>query len=280
VGVEGPVGGVLVLAPAVVAQLERSHRRVPSVVGRRAHDREARAALGAVDERVAVAAVVRVEQLAAARLAERDVGHHDGRRVLGDLAVVDGELTKAGRNGPRTLEPRECARGRRFDERALLRALGDGELGGAILDTFRDGPLPPMSSFYALPHVILTPHTAWPTGPAAVRGPLCSPGGWNARRLPNEENLAKVARLRGITALSFNDLVIALQPQLNPGDELSLNLLKAGKDKHQAIGYLADGTMIVVNQAATMIGQTVNVVISSALPTSAGRLIFAELKAK
>jgi len=100
----------------------------------------------------------------------------------------------------------------------------------------------------------------------------------NARLLTNDENLSKVARLRGIIVLSFNDLVIALQPQLNPGDELSLCLMKQGKDKHQAVGYLADGTMIVVNQAATLVGQTVDVVISSALPTSAGRLIFAELK--
>jgi uncharacterized protein YacL len=65
---------------------------------------------------------------------------------------------------------------------------------------------------------------------------------------------------------------------LNPGDALSLALQKQGKDKHQAVGYLADGTMIVVNQASSFVGQTVDVVISSALPTSAGRLIFAELK--
>ena len=102
----------------------------------------------------------------------------------------------------------------------------------------------------------------------------------NARLLTNDEDLAKVARLRGITALSFNDLVLALQPQLNPGDELSLSLLKPGKDKHQAVGYLADGTMIVVNQASSLVGQTVDVVIASALPTSAGRLIFAELKTR
>ncbi|TDU81323.1 uncharacterized protein YacL [Prosthecobacter fusiformis] len=100
----------------------------------------------------------------------------------------------------------------------------------------------------------------------------------NARLLTNDENLAKVARLRGIVVLSFNDLAISLQPQLNPGDELSLSLTKAGKDKHQAIGYLPDGTMIVVNNAAAHIGQTVEVAISGALPTSAGRLIFAELK--
>ena len=56
------------------------------------------------------------------------------------------------------------ARGRLIDERALLRALQAGELGGAVLDTFRDEPLPPMSSFYDLPNVIVTPHTAWSSG--------------------------------------------------------------------------------------------------------------------
>lgn len=100
----------------------------------------------------------------------------------------------------------------------------------------------------------------------------------SARLLTNDENLATVARLRGITVLNFNDLSVALQPQLNPGDELQLLLTKPGKEKHQAVGYLADGTMIVVNQAIAELGQTVIVVISSALPTSAGRLIFAELK--
>jgi uncharacterized protein YacL len=100
----------------------------------------------------------------------------------------------------------------------------------------------------------------------------------NARLLTNDENLAKVARLRGLMVLSFNDLAIALQPQLNPGDELTLSLTRPGKDKQQAVGYLPDGTMIVVNNAAQFIGQTVEIAISGALPTSAGRLIFAELK--
>ena len=56
------------------------------------------------------------------------------------------------------------ARGRLIDERALIRALRDGHLGGAVLDMFRDEPLPPMSSFYDLPNVIVTPHTAWSSG--------------------------------------------------------------------------------------------------------------------
>jgi uncharacterized protein YacL len=100
----------------------------------------------------------------------------------------------------------------------------------------------------------------------------------NARLLTNDDNLIKVARLRGITVLSFNELASALHPELSAGDELKLLLTKPGKDKNQAVGYLPDGTMIVVNNAATQIGQTVGVVVSGTLPTSAGRLIFAEIK--
>ena len=100
----------------------------------------------------------------------------------------------------------------------------------------------------------------------------------NARLLTNDASLAKVARLRGITVLSLNELSQALQPQYQPGEEIHLTLVKPGKDKHQAIGYLSDGTMIVVNQAASFIGQSVDVVISGTLPTAAGRLIFAEMK--
>jgi uncharacterized protein YacL len=100
----------------------------------------------------------------------------------------------------------------------------------------------------------------------------------NARLLTNDDNLVKVARLRGITVLSFHELAVALHPELSAGDELKLSLTKPGKDKHQAVGYLPDGTMIVVNNAASQIGQTVDVVVSGTLPTSAGRLIFAEIK--
>lgn len=100
----------------------------------------------------------------------------------------------------------------------------------------------------------------------------------NARLLTNDENLAKVARVRGVTVLSFLELTVALHPELAVGDELQLSLIKPGKDKHQAVGYLADGTMIVVNHAVEKIGKTVAVVIAGTTPTSAGRLVFAELK--
>lgn len=100
----------------------------------------------------------------------------------------------------------------------------------------------------------------------------------NARLLTNDVNLGKVARARGVSALNFNELTSALQPDLCPGDELDLALVKPGKEKHQAVGYLPNGAMIVVNQAAPFLGETVAVTVSSTLQTSAGRMVFAEMK--
>jgi phosphoglycerate dehydrogenase-like enzyme len=82
------------------------------------------------------------------------------------------------------------ARGRLIDERALLRALQDGELGGAVLDTFHDEPLSPMSSFYDLPNVIVTPHTAWSSGRVLDRSVelFCD----NLRRFATSEPLLNV----------------------------------------------------------------------------------------
>lgn len=99
-----------------------------------------------------------------------------------------------------------------------------------------------------------------------------------ARLLTADNNLAKVARLQGVTVLHLGELAQALRPTVAPGDELDLNLVKEGKDSHQAVGYLPDGTMIVVNQAVTKIGTMQCVVVAGAVQTSAGRLIFAELK--
>jgi len=99
-----------------------------------------------------------------------------------------------------------------------------------------------------------------------------------ARILSNDSNLCKVARLRGVTALNLNELALAMRPVITAGDELELHLVKEGRDSHQAIGYLSDGTMIVVNNSRTLIGQTVQIVVAGTLATSAGRLIFADIK--
>jgi uncharacterized protein YacL len=99
-----------------------------------------------------------------------------------------------------------------------------------------------------------------------------------ARLLTNDSNLSRVARLQNVTVLSLNELAEALRPQLASGDELDLILMKEGKESHQAVGYLPDGTMVVVNHARAYLGQSVSIGVSSVVHTTAGRLFFAELK--
>jgi uncharacterized protein YacL len=99
-----------------------------------------------------------------------------------------------------------------------------------------------------------------------------------ARLLTNDTALCQVARLQQVQALNLADLARALRPTVMAGEELELSLVKEGREAHQAVGYLSDGTMIVVNQARPHLGKTVRVVVSSSLQTGAGRLIFAELK--
>lgn len=101
-----------------------------------------------------------------------------------------------------------------------------------------------------------------------------------ARLLTNDNALGQVARLQQVPVLNLSDLSRALRPVVVAGDELDLQLVKEGRDPHQAVGYLPDGTMIVVNHARQHLGTTASVVVSSALQTAAGRLIFAELKNK
>ncbi len=99
-----------------------------------------------------------------------------------------------------------------------------------------------------------------------------------ARLLTNDHALAQVARLQQVPVLNLADLARALRPTVVTGDEIDLNLVKEGRESHQAVGYLPDGTMIVVNHARPHVGKIRTVVVSSALQTAAGRLIFAELK--
>ena len=99
-----------------------------------------------------------------------------------------------------------------------------------------------------------------------------------ARLLTNDQALCQVARLQQVPVLNLSDLSQALRPVVVPGDELELNLVKEGRDSHQAVGYLPDGTMIVVNHARPHIGRVATVVVASALQTASGRLVFADLK--
>lgn len=100
----------------------------------------------------------------------------------------------------------------------------------------------------------------------------------DARLLTTDPNLCAIGRLQGIATLNLQDLARALRTALTIGDEAEIPLVKEGRDSHQAVGYLPDGTMIVVNHARTHLGKTMKIVIGSSLQTSAGRLFFADLK--
>ncbi|NJM64500.1 MAG: PIN/TRAM domain-containing protein [Acaryochloris sp. RU_4_1] len=97
----------------------------------------------------------------------------------------------------------------------------------------------------------------------------------NASMITNDYNLNKVARVQNIQVLNVNDLAQSLRPIYLPGDSLDLKIIKAGKEPEQGIGYLEDGTMVVVEAGSDLIGDEVPVVVTSALQTSAGRMIFA-----
>ncbi len=99
-----------------------------------------------------------------------------------------------------------------------------------------------------------------------------------AKVITNDFNLNKVAEFHGVKVLNINQLSNALKPIVLPGEEMSVSLIKEGKDSNQAIGYLDDGTMVVVENGRPKMNHEVDVVVTSVLQTTAGRMIFARLK--
>ncbi len=99
----------------------------------------------------------------------------------------------------------------------------------------------------------------------------------NARVLTNDFNLNKVAQLRGVDVVNINDLANALKPVVLPGEKMTVRLLKAGEEAGQGVGYLADGTMVVVEGGRQHLNEETEFTVTSALQTSAGRMIFGRL---
>ena len=96
--------------------------------------------------------------------------------------------------------------------------------------------------------------------------------------ITNDFNLNKIATLQGVAVLNLNDLANAIKPKMMSGETLQVRIMKAGKEPHQGVAYLDDGTMIVVENGVDYVDQTVNVVVTSVLQTSAGRMIFARVE--
>ena len=95
--------------------------------------------------------------------------------------------------------------------------------------------------------------------------------------MTNDFNLNKVARVQGIEVLNLNELANVLKPALIAGEWIRVQIMKEGKEIHQGVAYLDDGTMIVVEDGKPYVGQTVEVMVTSILQTSAGRMIFARV---
>ena len=100
-----------------------------------------------------------------------------------------------------------------------------------------------------------------------------------ARIITNDFNLNKVARLRGVEVLNINELANAVKPVVIPGESMTVTVVKNGKEPGQGVAYLDDGTMIVVENGHRHLGATIDVEVTSALQTAAGRMIFAKPKA-
>lgn len=101
----------------------------------------------------------------------------------------------------------------------------------------------------------------------------------NAKVITNDYNLNKVAELQGVSVLNINELSNAVKPVVLPGEEMTVHVVKDGKEFGQGVAYLDDGTMIVVDGGKKHIGETVGVLVTSVLQTAAGRMIFAKPKA-
>lgn len=96
----------------------------------------------------------------------------------------------------------------------------------------------------------------------------------NARVMTNDYNLNKIATLRGVDVVNLNDLAKSLRPVVLPGEHLTVKVVKPGENPTQGVGYLDDGTMIVVESGKDYVSKTVDIVVTSTLQTSAGRMIF------
>jgi uncharacterized protein YacL len=90
----------------------------------------------------------------------------------------------------------------------------------------------------------------------------------------NDFNLNKVAQRRGVEVLNVNELANSLKPVVLPGEIMKVFILKEGKEYNQGVAYLDDGTMVVVDNARKMISKTIDIVVTSVLQTTAGKMIF------
>ena len=115
------------------------------------------------------------------------------------------------------------------------------------------------------------------SGELDIDGRLLAMGkefGWAV--MTNDFNLNRIARLQGVTVLNLNELTNALKPIAIPGEEIRIEVVRDGKEANQGVGYLDDGTMVVIENGRGYVNQWVTATVTSVLQTAAGRMIFAQ----
>ena len=100
----------------------------------------------------------------------------------------------------------------------------------------------------------------------------------NGKVITTDYNLNQIAQIEGVSVLNVNDLANSLKPMLLPGEIVEIDIIRVGKENHQGVGYLDDGTMLVVEDGYRHIGERVKVTVTSMLQTSAGRMVFGRIK--
>ena len=100
----------------------------------------------------------------------------------------------------------------------------------------------------------------------------------NGKVVTTDYNLNQIAQIEGVSVLNVNDLANSLKPMLLPGENVEIDIIRVGKENHQGVGYLDDGTMLVVEDGYKRIGERVKVTVTSMLQTSAGRMVFGRIR--
>jgi uncharacterized protein YacL len=105
-------------------------------------------------------------------------------------------------------------------------------------------------------------------------------GSQQMRLLTTDYNLVKVAKINGVSALNLNDLASGLKTVVVPGEPMRVEIVREGENEGQGVGYMPDGTMVVVDQGASHLGEIVDITVTNSLQTSAGRMIFARIEGR
>lgn len=100
----------------------------------------------------------------------------------------------------------------------------------------------------------------------------------NGKVITTDYNLNQVAQIEGVFVLNVNDLANSLKPMMLPGENIEIDIIRVGKESHQGVGYLDDGTMLVIEDGYKHVGERVRVTVTSMLQTSAGRMVFGRIK--